>query len=273
MTAGGGPGGSGSAARRRLRAIRVGALVVLLLLVAAWATERTWRRRARASWDRPLEVGLLLLSPAGDADEEGWRLGLVALQERLSDEKIRWRGPGVDPFQLTLVGPVRWDTPLPLLPEGNGLLERAIHAVRVWRTLRAVDRAAGGGTRGFDVQVLVRCVTAAPGEGPSAEGSAALRGEVALVRATCSGDLALPLQAVGHEILHAVGATDKYDPGGHARAPDGLADPGRVPPYPQDHAEWMVGEVPLGPGRGRLPVSLEEMRVGPATAREIGWVR
>jgi hypothetical protein len=34
----------------------------------------------------------------------------------------------------------------------------------------------------------------------------------------------------------------------------------------------MVGEVPIAPGRGRLPESLEELRVGPLTAREIGWI-
>ena len=89
---------------------------------------------------------------------------------------------------------------------------------------------------------------------------------------TRGADLTLSLQAVGHELLHTVGATDRYDAGGHARDPDGLADPGLVPPYPQVHAEWMVGEVPLGPGRGRLPESIDELRVGPVTAREIGWV-
>ncbi|HET8723161.1 MAG TPA: hypothetical protein VFM53_03080 [Anaeromyxobacteraceae bacterium] len=276
MSAGDGPdrpGAAGGAVRRQLRGLRIGALVVLLLLVGAWAVERSLRRSGRTAWTRPVEVGLVLLSPAGDADEDAWRRGAAALQSRLASEMARWRGPGMEPFLLTVVGPVRWGGTLPLLPEGDGILDRAAHAVRVWRTLREVDRAAGGGTRGFDVQVLVLCVPTASGPEASAEGSAALRGEVALVRATCTGDLSLPLQAVGHEILHAVGATDKYDAAGHARTPEGLAEPGRSPPYPQDHAEWMVGEVPVAPGRGRLPASLEEMRVGPATAREIGWAR
>ena len=29
----------------------------------------------------------------------------------------------------------------------------------------------------------------------------------------------------------------------------------------------------MGPGRGRLPGSLDELAVGEATAREIGWIR
>jgi hypothetical protein len=35
----------------------------------------------------------------------------------------------------------------------------------------------------------------------------------------------------------------------------------------------MVGEVAVAPGTGRVPATLEELQVGPATAREIGWVR
>jgi hypothetical protein len=106
-----------------------------------------------------------------------------------------------------------------------------------------------------------------------AEGSGALNGEVAFVRGTADGDLSVSLQAIGHELLHTVGARDKYDADGHVLAPDGLADPARVPPYPQDHAEWMAGEVPVAPGRGRVAATLEEMQVGPVTAREIGWTR
>jgi hypothetical protein len=124
---------------------------------------------------------------------------------------------------------------------------------------------------GFDVRIFFHCTPLAEGRLGFAEGSGAVNGEVAFVRGSCDGDLSLSLRTVGHELLHLAGATDRYDAGGHAREPDGLADPGRLPLYPQIHAEWMVGEVPLAPGRGRLPGSLEELRIGEATAREIGW--
>jgi hypothetical protein len=47
---------------------------------------------------------------------------------------------------------------------------------------------------------------------------------------------------------------------------------GRAPPYPQARAEIMVGELPLAPGRGRVPESPDEIGIGPETAREIGWL-
>ena len=78
---------------------------------------------------------------------------------------------------------------------------------------------------------------------------------------------------IAHELLHTLGATDKYDPAGHAVVPAGLAEPDRSPTFPQRYGELMVGEVPLDPMRGRLIASLAELRVGPITAVEIGWVR
>jgi len=54
--------------------------------------------------------------------------------------------------------------------------------------------------------------------------------------------------------------------------PGGLAEPDLEPRFPQRLAEIMVGEVPLGPGAGRLPASARELGVGAATAAEIGWL-
>jgi hypothetical protein len=265
------PGRAGGAAG--FRRVRIGILLCVLAFTAAWAAHRAWQRRARADWDRPLQVGVVLLSPRGDVDLERWRPGISALSARFDAEMARWRGPGGPAFEITLVGPVRWTGPLPFTPASGSPLDRARHAFDVWRTLREVDRAADGTVGGFDVRVLLLCDDGPGAPQGFAEGSGAVGGEVGFVRGACAGDLSLPLQAVGHELLHMVGASDKYDAGGHARAPDGLAEPGRVPRYPQVHAEWMVGEVPLEPGRGRLPESLEEVRVGEATAREIGWIR
>lgn len=51
-----------------------------------------------------------------------------------------------------------------------------------------------------------------------------------------------------------------------------LVEPSLSPVFPQRQAELMVGEVPLGPARGRLPRSADELGVGPVTAAEIGWL-
>ena len=76
-----------------------------------------------------------------------------------------------------------------------------------------------------------------------------------------------------HELLHTFGATDKYAGSGTPLFPDGYAEPLRVPRYPQRYAEIMAGRVPLAPDRQEMPDELSETLVGPASAREIGWIK
>jgi hypothetical protein len=77
---------------------------------------------------------------------------------------------------------------------------------------------------------------------------------------------------IAHELLHTLGASDKYAPGNDApRFPDGYGDPHQVPLYPQRTAELMAGRRMLSPDQWRQPESLDEVVIGPATALEIGW--
>jgi hypothetical protein len=77
---------------------------------------------------------------------------------------------------------------------------------------------------------------------------------------------------IAHELLHTVGATDKYDPANDApRFPDGLGDPGQIPLYPQRYAELMAGRRMLTSERWEQVSSLDEVVVGAATAQEIHW--
>ena len=75
---------------------------------------------------------------------------------------------------------------------------------------------------------------------------------------------------IAHEFLHTLGATDKYSPvNGHPIAPDGLADPGRKPLYPQKQAEIMGGRIALAEDDSVIPKSLKYSLIGPLTASEI----
>jgi hypothetical protein len=55
--------------------------------------------------------------------------------------------------------------------------------------------------------------------------------------------------------------------------PDGFSDPQLLPLYTQQLAEIMAVKTPLSATEARMPDSLEDERVGPVTAKEIGWVR
>jgi hypothetical protein len=79
---------------------------------------------------------------------------------------------------------------------------------------------------------------------------------------------------IAHELLHTFGATDKYDPATNQPLyPDGYAEPNAVPLLPQNAAEIMGGRIPLSRAEAEIPRSLEQTRVGAATAREINWLK
>jgi hypothetical protein len=79
---------------------------------------------------------------------------------------------------------------------------------------------------------------------------------------------------VAHELLHTLGATDKYDPTTtQPLFPVGFADPEQSPLYPQKFAEIMAGRVPLSDTESDTPRNLELAIIGPKTAAEINWRR
>jgi len=52
---------------------------------------------------------------------------------------------------------------------------------------------------------------------------------------------------------------------------DGFGDPSQQPRYPQSRAELMAGRRAVSETEAETPLSLREVVVGPATAKEIRW--
>lgn len=77
---------------------------------------------------------------------------------------------------------------------------------------------------------------------------------------------------IAHELLHTLGASDKYNPVTDApRFPDGYGDPQQIPMYPQLTAEVMAGRRMLSATQWEQAQSLDETVIGPSTALEIRW--
>jgi len=257
------------------KATRVAALLVLLAVVVMWASSRQAARRVRTAWERPVTVAVLVLGEATPAAMARLRGALDDLAHRLSSDRAAYApGAAGETFVVELVGPLHPGRLPPIDPPGPGPVDRALHALDLWRAARAAHAAAPGFDPGaWDVRVYL--LAAAPEEDAPrfAEGIGELGGELGVVRARFDEQEAtLAAAATFHEAFHCLGASDKYDPSGHAVLPGGLAEPDLSPVFPQRLAELMVGEVPLGPARGRLPHSVAELGVGPVTAAEIGWL-
>jgi len=98
-------------------------------------------------------------------------------------------------------------------------------------------------------------------------------GLLCLVKAFAANSLASRNNVIiTHEMLHTLGATDKYE----ARTelplfPEGYAAPDRIPLFPQELAEIMGGLIPVSAEIGEMPEGLAETMIGSVTAGEIGW--
>lgn len=75
-----------------------------------------------------------------------------------------------------------------------------------------------------------------------------------------------------HELLHAFGASDKYDlTTGQPIYPLGYAYPKQQPLFPQVKAELMAGYIPVSEQKSKMPDSLKQTLINEMTAIEVGW--
>lgn len=78
---------------------------------------------------------------------------------------------------------------------------------------------------------------------------------------------------IAHEILHTVGASDKYDTNNQPIFPEGYAESSRSPLFPQSLAEIMAVKIPLSTAHSEMADSLDLCVIGKKTAIEINWVQ
>jgi hypothetical protein len=252
--------------------LRVGVLLATLLLVLAWGVHDWSERRARTAWRRPVRVALVLVErePVAAAVLARLTARSFELERRLAREYARHSGRDFTPVELVVRGPVR-AADLPPSFEGEGALDLVTQSLRLWRWTSALDSDARV-ELGYDSRIYL-VLKPATAQGPAfVEGESEYRGRVGVAQADIRGDtIDFALFVAAHELLHTLGAVDKYDAAGRASFPQGFADPGRTPLFPQPGAEVMARNVPIAVGSERPPESLDELFVGEATARELGW--
>ncbi len=77
---------------------------------------------------------------------------------------------------------------------------------------------------------------------------------------------------IAHELLHTVGAIDKYENYGNPAFPFGYANPDRRPLYPQRVAEIMAGRIPTSQYTSYMAESLRSVVINDYTASDINWI-
>ena len=259
----------GSPSRGEFKMLRILILLLVLLVVAL----TTWQDRYRSTrWREPLYVAIYPIA----ADESPVTLRYVAAldAERFKPidgffirEAERYRLNAPEPVKTRLRSEMH-DRP-PQRAPGAGLLATA------WWSLRLrfwAWRASGHVNEPEDIRMFV--LYHDPALTPQVPHSLGLtKGLIGVVYAFAAPDMDGENGVViAHELLHTVGASDKYLPGTDApRFPDGYGDPEQVPLYPQRFAEIMAGRKMLSAQRWQQAESLDEVLIGHATALEIRW--
>jgi hypothetical protein len=250
--------------------VRLSVLLTVLVLVGLWGYGDVQSRKARTRWDRTLSVAVVLVTADPVEPESVQRLEarLPELEERLAREFWRYR-EGPRPFRLVLHGTAAAGSP-PEAPESAWDLPR--HLYQQWSYLSAIDDQVGLNSGEYDSRIYVVAHPPASDSVQFVEGYSQQGGRVGIVEVELNEEMVdLVLSVTAHELLHTLGAEDKYDASGHTLIPEGLAEPDRNPRFPQRYVEVMARNRPLSENQERILDSIDELAVGPLTAREVGW--
>mgnify|MGYP003503668378 FL=1 len=242
--------------------------ILFVILASTWMTEKQM-----AAWERPI---LVTIYPIVADDEKATR----RFVEEIDAEDFRavndFFGRASPPYGFAVtpafrfqLAPLSAETPPPVPQQFNT-------AAIAWWSLKmrwwAWMRELQDGLITSDIQMFV-LFHSLNGNNEVGISVGMRKGRYGIVKAYAREALQPQnLVVFTHEMLHVLGATDKYVLStGEPIFPHGFADPGQRALFPQTSAEIMGGRIPLNAFSSSMPDSLEECRIGRLTAEEIGF--
>lgn len=250
--------------------------ILFLLLVLAAVALQQWQERVHTqSWQQTLWVGVYPLNADGSSAARSYIESLTPedfkpIETFFAREARRYDLKVEEPVHIELY-PEGSELP-PVLPTGAGPFGIAWWSLKLrWYAAHAA-KVAGHVPSTIRLFVLYHD----PARLESAPDSHGLqKGLVGVVHAFAAREMTGSNDIVmAHELLHTVGATDKYSFDTELPLyPSGYGDPEQKPLYPQATAEIMAGRRALSDKEAEMPRSLKSVVIGPATALEIRWTR
>jgi hypothetical protein len=248
--------------------------ILILLFVLLWAAVHTWHEQHDSTqWKQPLWVGIFPVAADGTPAAQSYVEGLKTedfadIGAFMAQEAHHYGKPLDEPVHIVLYPQVRRLPPE--LSRDAGLLGTIWWSLKLrWYAWRNADTHGRAPPR---VRMFVMYHDASTLDTvPDSHGMQ--KGLIGVVHVFAQRQMAGTNNIViTHELLHTLGATDKYDPGtGVPLFPIGFANPAQKPLYPQEEAEIMAGRRAVSPQDAEMPASLKSVVVGPATALEIRW--
>lgn len=251
-----------------LKNIRILILLYLLLMVAAAA----WLARERTTaWARPLNVIVYAINGDGSAVSQSYINALEGvdfndIETFFAREARRYKLALKQPVKIALAGQLDSRPPAP--PQAGSILPI------MWWSLQLRYWAWRNDDYPYPEDIVIFVQYFDPRKNPVMAHSLGLeKGLIGIVNAFAGKSMQKQNNVIiAHEMLHTVGASDKYDPATNQPLyPIGYANPEQRPLFPQKHAEIMAGRIPISESRARQPEALQQVILGKATAIEINW--
>ncbi|MGI9257377.1 MAG: hypothetical protein ACR2QQ_00955 [Gammaproteobacteria bacterium] len=248
--------------------------VMILVYILAFVAIGNFLSSARTTdWDETLWVDVYPINADSSQRTQAYIDGLESddfnqIEMYFSREASRY-GVTIDqPFRVEL-GP-QIDNDVPVLPAEPSIFDTLIWSLKMRWYAATVDH--GEGRPKPDIKLFALFYDES--DAAILDRSTALeRGLIAIANVFAGRASTGPNQIVmAHELLHTLGATDKYDLATNLPIyPYGFAAPEQHPRYPQADAELMAGRIPIDGRRAEIPTGLDETLIGVLTAAEIGW--
>ncbi|MCL5061381.1 MAG: hypothetical protein M1449_13535 [Candidatus Thermoplasmatota archaeon] len=251
---------------RRLR-------ILLLLGALAAAAGLTWLEQSIVrAWRAPLDVAVIPVNGDGSPEAAEAIRALRAgdfdeINVFLERESARYGVKQSPAMRVTLLPELKENPPAP--PRDGSVLKTVLWSLQLrwWVYRQSGELLPQLG------KVKLFVLYHAPQDGVALAHSLGLqKGLIGVVHA-----FADPRQAsqnnivIAHELLHTLGATDKYDAVGRPIYPQGYAEPELPQLMPRREAEIMAGRLVDAAGRLMMPPSLEQCVIGAMTAHEINF--
>ena len=251
------------------KTIRIG----LLLLILAYIGIDTFLNNQRATdWKRSLRVVVYPINADASEQSAAYIKQLQAsdfdsINDLLSAQGKRYNHDLNEPLRISLAPEL--STLPPKLPETKSGLSVLWWSIKLRFWAWRVDNYSGP-----KPQIKAYALYFDPNTHPRLKHSTGLKkAKLALNYLFSSKEQTQQNNVVLlHEILHTLGATDKYDLStGIPHYPEGFAESQKQPLYPQLKAEIMGGRIPIAESEADIPSSLKKVVIGLKTAKEIGW--
>jgi hypothetical protein len=249
-----------------------GTRIFILLLILFFILASGWMKRQRnQDWESPVWVALYPINADGSAQSAAYiraldRQHFQPIEEFFSRQATRYGVRLDSPLRYRLGAQVTQHPPeIPAQAQPWQIAWWSLK-LRMWTWRHANYGAAA------DVHLFLRYFD--PEQHDTLAHSFGLeKGMVGVVNLFASERMTGSNQMViGHETLHTLGATDKYDlHTGQPIFPHGYAEPQLQPLFPQSRTELMGGRRPISETQALIPRSLGSVLIGQQTATEIKW--